>query len=133
MLLDVAALGFDSFTASDRLLARGRIAATPMRHWGEVNGDRFMRFVFSNEPLARLAGAGGARAARPRGRRDDFRFPRSFGSAPGCSIAAGIWYLYLGARGALDGSTVWAPLVIVGVAAVAVGTSLLRWFRRADD
>jgi N-succinyldiaminopimelate aminotransferase len=58
MLLDVAALGLDSFTASERLLARGRIAATPMRHWGEVNGDRFVRLVFSNEPLGRLAGMG---------------------------------------------------------------------------
>jgi N-succinyldiaminopimelate aminotransferase len=35
-----------------------------MRHWGEVNGDRFVRLVFSNEPLARLAGIGArARAA----------------------------------------------------------------------
>jgi aspartate/methionine/tyrosine aminotransferase len=58
MLLDVGALGFDSFTASERLLERGKIAATPMRHWGEVNGDRFVRFVFSNEPVARLAGIG---------------------------------------------------------------------------
>jgi len=48
-------------------------------------------------------------------------------------VAAGIWYLYLGARGARDGSAVWPPLVIVGVAAVAVGTSLLRWLQRADD
>jgi aspartate/methionine/tyrosine aminotransferase len=58
MLLDVGALGFDSFTASDRLLERGKIAATPMRHWGQVNGDRFVRFVFSNEPTSRLAGIG---------------------------------------------------------------------------
>jgi aspartate/methionine/tyrosine aminotransferase len=58
MLLDVGALGFDSFTASDRLLQRGMIAATPMRHWGQVNGDRFVRFVFSNEPTSRLAGIG---------------------------------------------------------------------------
>jgi N-succinyldiaminopimelate aminotransferase len=58
LLLDVAALGLDSFSASERLLTRGRIAATPMRHWGEVNGDRFVRFVFSNEPPARLAGLG---------------------------------------------------------------------------
>jgi aspartate/methionine/tyrosine aminotransferase len=58
MLLDVAALGLDSFAASERLLARGRIAATPMRHWGDVNGERFLRFVFSNEPVARLAGMG---------------------------------------------------------------------------
>jgi aspartate/methionine/tyrosine aminotransferase len=58
MLLDVGKLGLDSFTASDQLLVHGRIAATPMRHWGEVNGDRFVRLVFSNEPLARLAGMG---------------------------------------------------------------------------
>ena len=58
MLLDVGALGFDSFTASDRLLERGKIAATPMRHWGQVNGDRFVRLVFSNEPTSRLAGLG---------------------------------------------------------------------------
>jgi aspartate/methionine/tyrosine aminotransferase len=58
MLLDVGALGFDSFTASGRLLERAKIAATPMRHWGQVNGDRFVRLVFSNEPTARLAGIG---------------------------------------------------------------------------
>ncbi|MGH7628920.1 MAG: pyridoxal phosphate-dependent aminotransferase [Gemmatimonadales bacterium] len=58
MLLDVAELGLDSFTASERLLVRGRIAATPMRHWGEVNGERFIRLVFSNEPVQRLAGMG---------------------------------------------------------------------------
>ncbi len=53
-LLDVGALGFSSFEASRRLLETGRIAATPMRDWGEANGDRFVRFVFSNEPEARL-------------------------------------------------------------------------------
>ena len=58
MLLDVGASGFDSFTASERLLERGKIAATPMRHWGQVNGDQFVRFVFSNEPTSRLAGIG---------------------------------------------------------------------------
>jgi len=58
MLLDVGARGLDSFTASSRLLERGRIAATAMRHWGEVNGDRFVRLVFSNEPASRLGGIG---------------------------------------------------------------------------
>jgi aspartate/methionine/tyrosine aminotransferase len=58
MLLDVGAFGCDSITASDRLLRRGKIAATPMRHWGHVNGDRFVRFVFSNEATGRLAGIG---------------------------------------------------------------------------
>ena len=58
MLLDVGAWGFDSFTASQRLLELGKIAATPMRHWGQVNSDRFVRLVFSNEPTSRLAGLG---------------------------------------------------------------------------
>jgi aspartate/methionine/tyrosine aminotransferase len=58
MLLDVQAMGHDSFTASGLLLERGRVAATPMRDWGEVNGDRFVRLVFSNEPVARLAELG---------------------------------------------------------------------------
>jgi len=44
-------------------LERGRIAATPMRDWGKVNGDRFVRLVFSNEPLARLKGIGARFAA----------------------------------------------------------------------
>jgi aspartate/methionine/tyrosine aminotransferase len=58
MLLDVRAMGHDSFAASRLLLERGRVAATPMRDWGEVNGDRFVRLVFSNEPVARLAELG---------------------------------------------------------------------------
>jgi aspartate/methionine/tyrosine aminotransferase len=58
LLLDVGALGLDSFAASRRLLDAGRVAATPMRDWGEVNGDRFVRLVFSNEPVARVAGLG---------------------------------------------------------------------------
>ncbi len=58
MLLDVGAMGFDSFTASDRLLKYGKIAATPMRDWGRINSDQFVRFVFSNEPTSRLVGIG---------------------------------------------------------------------------
>jgi aspartate/methionine/tyrosine aminotransferase len=58
MLLDVRAMGHDSFAASRLLLERGLVAATPMRDWGEQNGDRFVRLVFSNEPVARLRGLG---------------------------------------------------------------------------
>ncbi len=54
-LLDVGAMGYRSFEASDLLLKRGKIAATPMRDWGEQNGDQFVRLVFSNEPVERLA------------------------------------------------------------------------------
>jgi aspartate/methionine/tyrosine aminotransferase len=58
MLLDVAQLGFDSFTASKLLLEKGKVAATPMRDWGEKNSDQFVRLVFSNEPVSRLADLG---------------------------------------------------------------------------
>jgi aspartate/methionine/tyrosine aminotransferase len=54
LLLDVAGLGYGSAEASRLLLERGNVAATPMREWGVVNGDRFVRLVFSNEPVVRL-------------------------------------------------------------------------------
>jgi len=57
-LLDVGTLGYDSFTASHLLLERGKIAATPMRDWGRHHSDRFVRLVFSNEPVERLAEMG---------------------------------------------------------------------------
>lgn len=58
MLMDVGALGLKSVEASERLLNQGKIAATYMRDWGQTNGDRFVRIVFSNEPVARLTGIG---------------------------------------------------------------------------
>ena len=58
MLLDVGRLGLDSVTASKLLMERGKIAATFMRNWGQENGDRFVRLVFSNEPVQRLADIG---------------------------------------------------------------------------
>jgi len=54
LLLDVAALGLDCVEVSDRLLER-KVAATPMRGWGGEIADRHVRFVFSNEPVDRLA------------------------------------------------------------------------------
>ncbi|MBA3408667.1 MAG: pyridoxal phosphate-dependent aminotransferase [Solirubrobacterales bacterium] len=54
LLLDVAALGLDCVTVSDRLLEQ-QVAATPMRGWGGEIADRCVRFVFSNEPVDRLA------------------------------------------------------------------------------
>lgn len=58
LLLDVGQLGLDGAAASERLLERGRVAATPMTHWGRGNADRFVRIAFSNEPLGRLEGLG---------------------------------------------------------------------------
>jgi len=54
LLLDVAALGLDCVAVSDRLLEQ-KVAATPMRGWGGDVADRHVRFVFSNEPVERLA------------------------------------------------------------------------------
>ncbi len=58
LLIDVAALGYDSPTASRRLMDIGKIAATPMVNWGSERSDRYVRFVFSNEPCERLRGLG---------------------------------------------------------------------------
>ena len=58
MLLNVGAVGMNSLDASERLLARGKIAATYMRDWGSENADQFVRLVYSNEPIERLGGIG---------------------------------------------------------------------------
>lgn len=37
----------------------GQIAATPMKNWGTARSDRYVRFVFANEPVERLRGLRG--------------------------------------------------------------------------
>jgi aspartate/methionine/tyrosine aminotransferase len=58
MLLDCGRLGLSGAEASDRLLREALVAATPMQGWGGPETARYLRFVFSNEPCDRLAGAG---------------------------------------------------------------------------
>lgn len=58
LLIDAGPLGLDGAALSERLFREGKIAATPMTGWGAVNGGRFLRFVFANEPVERLAGIG---------------------------------------------------------------------------
>ena len=58
LLLDTGRMGFAGAAASERLLARGRVAATPMTHWGRENAGQFVRIVFSKEPVGRLVGLG---------------------------------------------------------------------------
>lgn len=53
LLIDTDALGIEPGEASRRLLAHGKIAATPMTNWGP-GAERYLRFVFSNEPASRL-------------------------------------------------------------------------------
>jgi aspartate/methionine/tyrosine aminotransferase len=54
MLLDVASLGFEPEEASQILLDDAQIAATGMRGWGDEVAARYVRFVFSAEPVERL-------------------------------------------------------------------------------
>jgi aspartate/methionine/tyrosine aminotransferase len=58
LLLDVGARGLTGEEASRRLLERGRIAATSMANWGGPATARYLRFVFANESVERLAGIG---------------------------------------------------------------------------
>lgn len=57
LLLDVAALGTTPEAASAALLKAG-VAATGMTGWGAEVAARYVRFVFSAEPVARLATLG---------------------------------------------------------------------------
>jgi len=54
LLLDVASLGFEPAEASQLLLDEAQIAATGMRGWGDQVAERYIRFVFSAEPVERL-------------------------------------------------------------------------------
>ena len=58
LLVDVSELGMDGATASRRLLETGKIAATPMVNWGSEQCANYVRLVFSNEPIERLADIG---------------------------------------------------------------------------
>jgi N-succinyldiaminopimelate aminotransferase len=57
-LVDVSPLGLDGPEASQRLLETGNIAATPMVNWGSENSRKYVRLVYSNEPVQRLRGIG---------------------------------------------------------------------------
>jgi aspartate/methionine/tyrosine aminotransferase len=54
LLLDVASLGFEPEEASRILLDEAQIAATGMRGWGDEVAARYVRFVYSAEPVPRL-------------------------------------------------------------------------------
>jgi aspartate/methionine/tyrosine aminotransferase len=54
LLIDTQRLGLAPADASRLLMAKGDVAATPMNGWGP-GADRYLRFVFANEPVARLA------------------------------------------------------------------------------
>jgi hypothetical protein len=58
MLIDVEAIGPWAPELS-RALDDPKVAATPMTTWGERVSPRYIRFVYSNEPVERLSNLGG--------------------------------------------------------------------------
>ena len=53
LLLDTQAMGISPTDASARLLEQ-KVAATPMTVWGMTVAPRYIRFVFSREPVERI-------------------------------------------------------------------------------
>lgn len=58
LLVDMAPQKLSGRDASRALLERAQIAATAMENWGLPDTARYLRLVFANEPLPRLAGIG---------------------------------------------------------------------------
>jgi N-succinyldiaminopimelate aminotransferase len=58
LLLDAGALGMSGTELSRLLIEKAAVAATSMDGWGELNTSRFLRLVFSNEPVERIRGLG---------------------------------------------------------------------------
>jgi len=56
LLMNTRKLGIDPAAASRSLLATGKVAATPMTHWGSGCAADYLRFVYANEPVERLSG-----------------------------------------------------------------------------
>lgn len=54
LLIDTSPLELSPAEAAQRLFEHGRIAATPMDDWGP-SGASYLRLVFANEPVERLA------------------------------------------------------------------------------
>ena len=67
MLLRVSDFGLSGAEMSERLLTQG-VCATAMAGWGETHGAQYIRFVYANEPVPRLAGLGAKVRAALEGR-----------------------------------------------------------------
>lgn len=57
MLLDASSHGMTAPDLSAQLFKEAKVATTPMVGWGD-NAEKYVRFVFSNEPKERLFGLG---------------------------------------------------------------------------
>ena len=58
LLVDARPFGTTGAELSRLLIEKANIASTSMEGWGNMNGSQFLRFVFSNEPVERIRGAG---------------------------------------------------------------------------
>lgn len=56
LLLNTKKIGLDPVAAAHPLLVKGKVAATPMTHWGSARANDYLRFVYANEPVERLRG-----------------------------------------------------------------------------
>jgi aspartate/methionine/tyrosine aminotransferase len=65
LLLDVAALGLEPAEASRALMEQAGVAATGMTGWGGGVASRYVRFVYSAEPVSRLSELGERLARLP--------------------------------------------------------------------
>ena len=66
----------------------------------------------------------------PAPERAPLKYARAFRAAGWLITAGGAIYLYLGLEGLAGGGRVSAPLVILGLIAIVVGTALVRWGTR---
>lgn len=57
LLVDTTPLGITPAEASALLFDRAKVATTPMDGWGP-SGESYLRIVFANEPVERLADLG---------------------------------------------------------------------------
>lgn len=57
-IIDVSEWGLTADQASEMFMHKSKIAATPMTNWGGPDAQRYVRLVFSNEPVARLQTVG---------------------------------------------------------------------------
>lgn len=56
LLIDTQSIGLTPEEASKLLFEQGEVAATPMTGWGSPErADRYLRFVYANEPISRLS------------------------------------------------------------------------------
>jgi hypothetical protein len=60
-----------------------------------------------------------------------FRFGKASAVFGWLLIIVGVWYMIAGGRGAYAGVPGSLPRIIVGLVAVVVGSSIVRWVRRA--